>query len=202
MPQKDLLMPWRNVLDNAILGMEIQGVPLHEARRRALDFFDLFGLKGFERAYPSVLSGGMRQRAAFLRTVLTGGDVMLLDEPFGALDALTRSNMQEWLLHLWGLEDGPARNFVVSCLSDFTIHCFRQPLDAARYAAASLPRTYIASVKADYPGRVVFAPFAERAWREGWTCHELPTGHDSQVEMPQSLADLLDGVRGFPDLEP
>lgn len=101
MPQKDLLMPWRSVLDNTILGMEIQGVPRREARMRALDLFDLFGLKGFEHAYPSVLSGGMRQRAAFLRTVLTGGEVMLLDEPFGALDALTRSNMQEWLLNLW-----------------------------------------------------------------------------------------------------
>jgi ABC-type nitrate/sulfonate/bicarbonate transport system ATPase subunit len=101
MPQKDLLMPWRSVLDNAILGLEVQGVPRAEARRQALALFDLFGLKGFESAYPSVLSGGMRQRAAFLRTVLTGKDLMLLDEPFGALDALTRSNMQEWLLNLW-----------------------------------------------------------------------------------------------------
>jgi ABC-type nitrate/sulfonate/bicarbonate transport system ATPase subunit len=101
MPQKDLLMPWRTVLDNTILGMELHGVPGSEARSRALSLFDLFGLKGFENAYPDVLSGGMRQRAAFLRTVLTGKDVMLLDEPFGALDALTRSNMQEWLLHLW-----------------------------------------------------------------------------------------------------
>lgn len=102
MPQRDLLMPWRTVLDNTILGLEIQGVPREEARRRSLELFDLFGLRGFERAYPAVLSGGMRQRAAFLRTVLTGKDVLLLDEPFGALDALTRSNLQDWLLHLWG----------------------------------------------------------------------------------------------------
>ncbi len=101
MPQKDLLMPWRTVLDNAILGMEIRGVAKSLARNQALGLFELFGLKGFEYAYPTVLSGGMRQRAAFLRTVLMGKDVMLLDEPFGALDALTRSNMQEWLLHLW-----------------------------------------------------------------------------------------------------
>ncbi len=101
MPQKDLLMPWRTVLDNTILGMEIRGVKRSEAREQALALFELFGLKGFEHAYPAVLSGGMRQRAAFLRTVLAGKDVMLLDEPFGALDALTRSNMQEWLLHLW-----------------------------------------------------------------------------------------------------
>ena len=101
MPQKDLLMPWRTVLDNVILGMEIRGVARSQARGQALALFELFGLKGFEYAYPAVLSGGMRQRAAFLRTVLTGKDVMLLDEPFGALDALTRSNMQEWLLHMW-----------------------------------------------------------------------------------------------------
>ncbi len=101
MPQKDLLMPWRTVLDNVILGLEVQGVPRGEARRRALGLFEMFGLAGFENAYPWVLSGGMRQRAAFLRTVLAGKELMLLDEPFGALDALTRSNMQEWLLHLW-----------------------------------------------------------------------------------------------------
>lgn len=102
MPQKDLLMPWRTVLDNTILGLEVQGVPRREAREKALALFDLFGLKGFEQAFPSTLSGGMRQRAAFLRTVLTDRDILLLDEPFGALDALTRSSMQEWLLKLWG----------------------------------------------------------------------------------------------------
>jgi len=101
MPQKDLLMPWRTILDNTILGMEIQGVPREKARGRALVLFEQFGLKSFENAYPSTLSGGMRQRAAFLRTVLTNREIMLLDEPFGALDALTRSDMQEWLLHLW-----------------------------------------------------------------------------------------------------
>ncbi len=101
MPQKDLLMPWRTVLDNTILGLEIQGVSRQVARDRALALFDLFGLRSFENAYPATLSGGMRQRAAFLRTVLTDREVMLLDEPFGALDALTRSSMQEWLIHLW-----------------------------------------------------------------------------------------------------
>ena len=101
MPQKDLLMPWRTVLDNTILGLEILGVPKPEARKRAASLFELFGLQGFENAYPATLSGGMRQRAAFLRTVLADRPIMLLDEPFGALDALTRSNMQEWLLKLW-----------------------------------------------------------------------------------------------------
>ncbi|MGE5620164.1 MAG: ABC transporter ATP-binding protein [Sphingomonadaceae bacterium] len=101
MPQKDLLMPWRTVLDNTILGLEIQGVPRAVAREKALALFDLFGLSSFENAFPATLSGGMRQRAAFLRTVLTDREIMLLDEPFGALDALTRSHMQEWLLQLW-----------------------------------------------------------------------------------------------------
>ena len=101
MHQKDLLLPWRTVLDNAILGMEIRGVSRSEARRRAMDMAEQFGLKGFERSYPHLLSGGMRQRVAFLRTALAGQDVILLDEPFGALDALTRASMQEWLLRQW-----------------------------------------------------------------------------------------------------
>ncbi|MEE8442185.1 MAG: ABC transporter ATP-binding protein [Dehalococcoidia bacterium] len=101
MHQKDLLLPWRTVLDNAILGLEVQGVPRSQARDRAMALTDRFGLKGFESMYPDSLSGGMRQRAAFLRTVLSERDVVLLDEPFGALDALTRAQMQEWLLDLW-----------------------------------------------------------------------------------------------------
>ena len=101
MQQKDLLLPWRTVLDNAILGLEIQGVPRQNARERALEITESFGLKGFEHQYPYTLSGGMRQRAAFLRTMLMDQDVILLDEPFGALDALTRVQMQEWLLQMW-----------------------------------------------------------------------------------------------------
>jgi ABC-type nitrate/sulfonate/bicarbonate transport system ATPase subunit len=98
MPQKDLLMPWKTVLDNTAIGMELQGMSRKEARRQALGWFPRFGLEGFERQYPSTLSGGMRQRAALLRTVLAGRDILLLDEPFGALDAITRMDMQEWLL--------------------------------------------------------------------------------------------------------
>jgi ABC-type nitrate/sulfonate/bicarbonate transport system ATPase subunit len=98
MPQRDLLFPWRSVLDNAILGLEVQGVPREEGRRRALAMLDQFGLQGFEGFYPFTLSGGMKQRVALLRTFLFRSDIMLLDEPFGALDALTRSILQEWLL--------------------------------------------------------------------------------------------------------
>src|SRR5436305_11357618 len=101
MLQKDLLLPWRTVLDNTVLGMEIQGVPLREARARALPLLQRYGLSGFEYLYPSALSGGMRQRAAMLRTLLFDTDVILLDEPFGALDAQTKLQMQEWLLRLW-----------------------------------------------------------------------------------------------------
>ncbi len=101
MLQKDLLLPWRTVLDNVCLGMEIRGLPLKEARQRALPLLRRYGLSGFETLYPSSLSGGMRQRAALLRTLLVDMDIVLLDEPFGALDAQTKAQMQEWLLHLF-----------------------------------------------------------------------------------------------------
>jgi len=101
MPQADLLMPWRTVLDNTVLGLQLNGVKRREARERALEEFPRFGLAGFEDVWPSQISGGMRQRAALLRTFLAGREVMLLDEPFGALDALTRQEMQQWLLRIW-----------------------------------------------------------------------------------------------------
>jgi ABC-type nitrate/sulfonate/bicarbonate transport system ATPase subunit len=101
MPQRDLLMPWRTVLENTTLAMEIAGVPARRARQVALAEFPRFGLAGFERRWPASLSGGMRQRAALLRTFLTGRDLILLDEPFGALDALTRQSMRAWLLRIW-----------------------------------------------------------------------------------------------------
>ena len=100
MQQKDLLLPWRNVLDNVILGLEVQGVSKSLARKRAISHLDEFGLAGFENEYPYALSGGMKQRAAFLRTILTDSNVLLLDEPFGALDALNRTQLHEWLLNL------------------------------------------------------------------------------------------------------
>lgn len=101
MPQKDLLMPWRTILDNVILPREIAGEDRKKAREEALRLFPLFGLNGFENSYPPDLSGGMSQRAALLRTVLAGREIMLLDEPFGALDAITRFKMQQWLQEIW-----------------------------------------------------------------------------------------------------
>ena len=100
MPQRDLLLPWRNVLDNVLIPLEIQGVPRRESRQTALEMLPHFGLETFENEYPSALSGGMRQRAALLRTWLMGRDTLLLDEPFGALDALTRKELQDWLLRV------------------------------------------------------------------------------------------------------
>lgn len=101
MPQRDALLPWRSVLDNAILGLEVHGVPRGEARERARALLPRFGLEAFADALPDTLSGGMRQRAAFLRTVLTDRSILLLDEPFGALDAITRRALHGWLLDLW-----------------------------------------------------------------------------------------------------
>jgi len=101
MPQRDLLLPWRTVLDNVLLAPELRGAPPAAARARAAELLPLFGLDGFAQAYPSALSGGMRQRAALLRTILTERDLLLLDEPFGALDAITRRELQDWLLDLW-----------------------------------------------------------------------------------------------------
>jgi ABC-type nitrate/sulfonate/bicarbonate transport system ATPase subunit len=101
MLQKDLLLPWRTVLDNVALGMEIRGTRLRDARAHAMPYLTRYGLGGFEHQYPAALSGGMRQRAALLRTLLVDTDIVLLDEPFGALDALSKQQMQEWLLQLW-----------------------------------------------------------------------------------------------------
>ena len=101
MLQKDMLLPWRTVLDNVILGMEIRRIPRDQAVKKAMPLIEKYGLKGFDKHYPHELSGGMRQRAALLRTLLYDRDVMLLDEPFGALDAQTRLMMQTWLMTLW-----------------------------------------------------------------------------------------------------
>ena len=97
MPQRDALLPWLSALDNAGLALRVAGASRAEARERAHAHFAAFGLEGFERARPAALSGGMRQRVAFLRTLLAGRPVLCLDEPFGALDALTRLQMQRWL---------------------------------------------------------------------------------------------------------
>jgi len=97
MPQRDSLLPWLSAIDNAALARRVAGDSREAARAKARPLFEHFGLSGFERARTSELSGGMRQRVAFLRTLLSGKPVLCLDEPFGALDAITRAEMQTWL---------------------------------------------------------------------------------------------------------
>jgi NitT/TauT family transport system ATP-binding protein len=97
MPQQDLLLPWRSAIGNAALAIELSGVRRAEAQRRVAPLMERFGLAQFARARPAELSGGMRQRVAFLRTLVAGKPVLLLDEPFGSLDSITRAGMQEWL---------------------------------------------------------------------------------------------------------
>jgi NitT/TauT family transport system ATP-binding protein len=97
MPQRDLLLPWLDATDNAALALRVRGMPREQAREAARPWLERFGLAGFECSRPTELSGGMRQRVAFLRTLLAGKPVLALDEPFAALDALTRLEMQGWL---------------------------------------------------------------------------------------------------------
>ncbi len=104
MQQRDLLLPWRTTIENAALGLEASGVPRRNAVHQAAEQLARFGLDGFGDVYPAQLSGGMRQRAAFLRTILPRRPLILFDEPFGALDALTRANLQMWLAALWDEE--------------------------------------------------------------------------------------------------
>ncbi len=101
MPQRDVLLPWRTILDNAAIGLEVAGVPRARARERVRALMEPFGLSGTESLYPRQLSGGMRQRVSFLRTVVQDRPILLLDEPFGALDAITRDELQRWLLGIW-----------------------------------------------------------------------------------------------------
>jgi ABC-type nitrate/sulfonate/bicarbonate transport system ATPase subunit len=138
MPQRDLLMPWRSVLDNAIVALELAHVPRAEARRQAGALLDVFGLTGFEHASPTTLSGGMRQRVSLLRTVLAGKRLLLLDEPFGALDAITRADLHEWLSAL--LERLAATTILVT-----------HDLDEAAYLS---DRVYVMSSR---PGRIAAA---------------------------------------------
>lgn len=140
MPQKDCLLPWKRLLDNVALGLELAGVPRGEARRRAAEELPVFGLGGFEQAFPDALSGGMRQRAALLRTFLAGRPALLLDEPLGALDSLTRSGMQLWLQDAW-LAFHPTIVLVTHDVEEALLLCDRIYVLSARpgHVAAVLP---------------------------------------------------------------
>jgi ABC-type nitrate/sulfonate/bicarbonate transport system ATPase subunit len=145
MPQRDLLLPWRSVLENTLLPLDIQGVPKEESHKKAFEMMPYFGLEGFENEYPSALSGGMRQRAALMRTWLTGCLTLLLDEPFGALDALTRKELQNWLLNVWE-EFGRTVLFITHdieeaiYLADRVIVLSARPGEVKRELTVNLPR--------------------------------------------------------------
>ncbi len=145
MPQRDLLLPWRSVLANVLIPLDIQGTPRGESRQKAIEMLPHFGLETFENEYPSALSGGMRQRAALLRTWLMGRDTLLLDEPFGALDALTRKELQDWLLRVWQ-EFGRTVMFITHdveeavYLADRVIVLSARPGEIKRELAIDLPR--------------------------------------------------------------
>ena len=104
MPQRDLLLPWLTAIDNAGLALRARGVGRDQARAAAAPWLKRFGLAGFEQTSPSQLSGGMRQRVSFLRSLLAGKPVLALDEPFASLDAITRAEMQAWLAHVLATE--------------------------------------------------------------------------------------------------
>ena len=172
MPQRDLLLPWRRAMGNAILGATLAGTPRPEAERLARTLFPRFGLTGFERAWPAQLSGGMRQRLALLRTFLVPRPVLLLDEPFGALDALTRLAMQDWLQEVW-MADGRAVLLVTHDVEEALqvsdmIYVFSngRSIASASVALALRPRSRCIS-----PGRaaVPIAPVMS-SWRSRAEC--------------------------------
>ncbi len=154
MPQRDLLLPWRRLIDNVTLGPHLQGVARTVAHERARELLPLFGLEGFEDAWPAQLSGGMRQRAALLRTVLAGHDTLLLDEPFGALDALTRFGLQDWLAAMrerfgWTLLTVTHSPEEAVYLADRVLVLSPRPARTAAVIDIALPRPRLPAMRAD-----------------------------------------------------
>jgi len=145
LPQQDTLLPWRTALRNAILGSEIERRPRADAIRQAQGLFERFGLASAMDQYPSQLSGGMRQRVAVIRTYLTHREILLLDEPLGALDPLTRTDLQQWLLDVWG-ELGKTVLLVTHdveealLLSDSVLIMTPRPARISRIIEPELPR--------------------------------------------------------------
>jgi ABC-type nitrate/sulfonate/bicarbonate transport system ATPase subunit len=144
MPQQPLLLPWRTVEENVMLGLDVRRVPRKKAQQEAGELLKRFGLAEFAQNYPATLSGGMRQRVALLRTVLFDSSFLLLDEPFGALDALTRLSLQMWLLELW-------QTFHSSVL--FITHDVREAilLSDRIYVLSSRPARVLRVVEVDLP---------------------------------------------------
>ncbi len=167
---RDALAPWRTALGNAELGTEIRGVPAEARRQRALDLLDKVGLKGFENAYPKALSQGMRQRVALARTFSLDAPILLMDEPFGALDAQTKLQLEDVLLSLWQREKRTVV-FITHDLSEAVSMSDRVIVMSAR------PGRIIADVPIDL-GR----PRSVRALQKDHAYHELYSQVWSKLE--------------------
>jgi ABC-type nitrate/sulfonate/bicarbonate transport system ATPase subunit len=172
MPQRDLLLPWFSAIDNAALALRNRGVRRREARRRTATLFERFGLAGFEGARPAELSGGMRQRVAFLRTLVAGKPVLALDEPFASLDAITRAEMQQWLAGALGAE--PRTVVLVThdveealYLSDRVAVLSARPARVVAELRAPAPRAADRDEAVTDPGFVAVRERAMHALREG-----------------------------------
>jgi NitT/TauT family transport system ATP-binding protein len=172
MPQRDLLLPWYSALDNAALALLNRGLGKAEARRQAGELFERFGLVGFEASAPGGLSGGMRQRVAFLRTLLAGKPLLALDEPFAALDAITRAEMQGWLAE--ALRTDPRTVVLVShdveealYLSDRVAVLSQRPARIVAELRAPEPRAADRDAAVTNPAFVAVREQALRALHEG-----------------------------------
>jgi NitT/TauT family transport system ATP-binding protein len=166
--QDDNLLPWRSLRGNVELGLELRGVPRQERRARAQEFIELVGLAGFEDHYPGELSGGMRKRAGIIRTLAYDSDVVLMDEPFGPLDAQTRVILQAELLTLWQ-RSRPTVLFVTHdlveaiALSDRILVFTSNPGTIKREYAVDIPRPRDPFRIHETPG---FAPLYEALWED------------------------------------
>jgi ABC-type nitrate/sulfonate/bicarbonate transport system ATPase subunit len=172
MPQRDMLLPWLPAIDNAALSLRNRGVRRRRARDEAGLLFERFGLAGFERARPAELSGGMRQRVAFLRTLLSGKPVLALDEPFASLDAITRAEMQAWLAKALGAD--PRTVVLVShdveealYLSDRVAVLSARPGRVVEQLSAPAPRADDRDAAVTDPGFVAVRERAMNALRGG-----------------------------------
>ena len=172
MPQRDVLLPWLSALDNAALAPRNRGASRRQARTEAAALFERFGLAGFERALPQELSGGMRQRVAFLRTLLSRKPILALDEPFASLDAITRAEMQAWLAA--ALESDPHTVVLVThdveealYLSDRVVVLSARPGRVVDEIAAPSPRIPDRDAAVTDPQFVALRERAMAALREG-----------------------------------
>ncbi|MCW2987839.1 MAG: hypothetical protein JWM24_777 [Solirubrobacterales bacterium] len=172
MPQRDLLLPWYSAIDNAALALRNRGLGKEAARGEATVLFERFGLAGFERTAPTELSGGMRQRVAFLRTLVSGKPLLALDEPFASLDAITRAEMQEWLAE--ALRANPRTVILVShdveealYLSDRIAVLSARPARIVSELRAPAPRAPDRDAAVTDPAFVAIREQAMRALHEG-----------------------------------